>query len=420
METVAVSQAPAVSEAAAVVVPPVGGATMTALPSAVQDLARFSLNLAGSSSHGAVDGVAGVAASASGVGVQLCPPAPGGEAVTSCPATAVPAGVGGPPSASAAVPGSSGRQQRQEASRSSRRRRGSSSDGAGRASKKRPRGRSPSPGPSSRHWERFYRSSSESSEDARAEASPPRAGRVPGGTPSDCRPAPAGDRSPCPGPLGWTALSSVGAERYHSGVGGRRSPSPSGVADDDRSSAFDAVHFDWDDSFRSVLGLIQSFHNMEEPAGIPSARCKTSLASIYGLMSETSLAFHLPTSPLMRSLLDDTNLALSKFLEDQTVHGFLPVPGGQHRRYYHTSSSSFPGPYSVPPGVTSITLEKASEARKWSVSLSASQVSSMGTMLSRVCEVASWLDWWLSTCVGFRERMPDEVRATSNGLFSLV
>ena len=34
METVAVSQAPAV------VVPPVGGATMTALPSAVQDLAR--------------------------------------------------------------------------------------------------------------------------------------------------------------------------------------------------------------------------------------------------------------------------------------------------------------------------------------------------------------------------------------------
>ena len=129
------------------------------------------------------------------------------------------------------------------------------------------------------------------------------------------------------------------------------------------------VDFDWDDSFRSVLGLIRSFHNMEELAGIPSARCKTSLASIYGLMSESSPAFHLPTSPLMQSLLDDTNLALSKFLEDQTVHGFLPVPGRRHRRFYRTSSSSFPGSYTVPPGVTSITLEKASEARKRSVSL---------------------------------------------------
>ena len=128
-------------------------------------------------------------------------------------------------------------------------------------------------------------------------------------------------------------------------------------------------------------------------------------------MSETSPAFHLPVSPLVRSLLVDTNLALSKVLEDQTVHGFLPVPGRRHRRYYRTFSSFFPGPYSVPAGVTSITLEKASEARKRSVSLSASQVSSMETMLSGVCEVSSWLDWWLSTCGGFREHLPGEVRA---------
>ena len=150
---------------------------------------------------------------------------------------------------------------------------------------------------------------------------------------------------------------------------------------------------------------------MEEPASVPSDRCKTSIATIYGLMSETSPAFHLPTSPLLRSLLDNTNLALSKFLEDQTVHGFLPVPSRRHRRYYRTSSSSFPGPYSVPPGVTSITLEKASEVKKRSVSLSASQVSSMETMLSGVCEVASWLDWWLSMCGGFRENVLIEVRA---------
>ena len=110
-------------------------------------------------------------------------------------------------------------------------------------------------------------------------------------------------------------------ERYRSGAG-RRSPAPSGAADDDRSSAFESVDFDRDDSFRSVLGLIRSFHCMEEPAGVPSARCKTSLASTYGLMSEVSPAFTLPASPLVRSLLDDTNLALAKFLEDQTVHGF--------------------------------------------------------------------------------------------------
>ena len=61
--------------------------------------------------------------------------------------------------------------------------------------------------------------------------------------------------------------------------------------------------------------------------------------------------------------------------------------------------------------MTSITLEKASEARKRYISLSASQVSSMETMLSGVCEVAFWLDWWLSTCGGFREHMPVEVRA---------
>ena len=35
----------------------------------------------------------------------------------------------------------------------------------------------------------------------------------------------------------------------------------------------------------------------------------------------------------------------------------------------------------------------------------------METMLSGVCEVVSWLDWWLSTCGGFRENLPVEVRA---------
>ena len=35
----------------------------------------------------------------------------------------------------------------------------------------------------------------------------------------------------------------------------------------------------------------------------------------------------------------------------------------------------------------------------------------METMLSGVCEVSSWLDWWLLTCGGFRDHLPVEVRA---------
>ena len=117
----AVSQAPVVSEASASVAPPVARGTVAALPSAVQDLTRFFLSLAGSSSLGAVGSVAGAAVPASGVWAQLCPLAPGGGAVASCAATATPAVAIDSPAASAAVPGSSGRQQHQEFSRSSRR-----------------------------------------------------------------------------------------------------------------------------------------------------------------------------------------------------------------------------------------------------------------------------------------------------------
>ena len=45
-----------------------------------------------------------------------------------------------------------------------------------------------------------------------------------------------------------------------------------------------------------------------------------------------------------------------------------------------------------------------------SISLSHSQVSSLETILSSVCEVTSWLDWWLSTCGRFREHLTDEER----------
>ena len=170
---------------------------MTALPSAVQDLARFFLSLTGSSSQGAVGSVAGASVPASGAS------APGGGAAASCAATATSSVAARPPSDSAAVPGSSGRQQREEElCRSSRPRRRTSSGGTGRASKNCHRERSPSRGRSSRRLEESYRSSSSPSEEDRAESPPPSSGRVPGGTPGDSRPAPAGDRLPHPGSCG--------------------------------------------------------------------------------------------------------------------------------------------------------------------------------------------------------------------------
>ena len=215
-----------------------------------------------------------------------------------------------------------------------------------------------------------------------------------------------------PSGLGLGSRPATGADRSRSEHGGRSFPAPSGAADDDRSSTFDSVALDKDDSFRSVLCLIRDFHSLEKPASVAPNRCKNSLAPVYELQSVSSPALHLPLSPLLRSLLENTNSALSKFVVNQTVHGFLPIPGHRHRRYYRTSSFSFPGPYSVPPGLAPLTLERVSESRKCSVSLSRSQVSCLETMLSSVCEVTSWLDWWLSTCGSFREYLTNEERGT--------
>ena len=366
---------------------------MTALPSAMRELAKFFLNLSGSSSLGATGDFPGVTATAAASGGIACPSSTAAGAATIC------AGAGVLPCAPAAVPSVSGEQQRLVESRSRGRRSRSSGERTDRRAKKRSRRRSPSSERSSRRRGKRYRSSSDSSEEDRADASPPRARHAHGGART--------------GGSSWDfdrSRSSAREEPDQSGAR-RRSPGPSGMADDDRSSTFESVDFARDDSFRAVLGLIREFHDMAEPATVPTARCKTSLASAYGLASETSPAFTLPVSPLLSTLLLDINSDLSKFLEDQTVHGFLPVPGRRHRRYYGTSTSSFPGPYTVPPGMTSITMGKASEVRKRSDSLSASQVSSMETMLSGMCEVSSWLDWWLSTCGGFRDHLPIEVRA---------
>ena len=389
------SQPAVVPGGSADVTPVAGGTSMTALPSAMKELARFFLNLSGSSSLGASGDSAGVTASGAALGDLAGPSSSASGAATFCGTAAPPAGAGVLPDVSDALPSVSGERRRRVRSRSRDRCSRSSSDRTDRRAKKRSKRGSPSPEHSSRCREKRYRSSSDSSEDVRAAASSPRARRA---------------RT---GGSAWDYGRSRSYARVDPSQSGthRRSPGPSGVAEDDRSTTFESVDFARDDSFRAVLGLIREFHDMAEPATVPAARCKTSLASAFGLAADSYPSFALPLSPLLSTLLMDINSDLSKFMEDQTVHGFLPVPGRRQRRYYGTSTSSFPGPYTVPPGLTSITMEKASEVRKRSVSLSASQVSSLETMLSGMCEVSSWLDWWLSTCSGFRDLLPLESRA---------
>ena len=153
------SQPPVAPGAAAGVTPVAGGASMTALPSAMRELAKFFLNLSGSSSLGATGDLAGVTASAAASGGISCPSSTAAGMATTCAAAVTPAGAGVLPSAPAAVPGVSGEQQRQGESRSRGRRNRSSGEGTDRRAKKRSRRRSPSSEHSSRRRGKRYRSS---------------------------------------------------------------------------------------------------------------------------------------------------------------------------------------------------------------------------------------------------------------------
>ena len=178
----AVASQPPVAPGGSVDVTPVaGGTSMTALPSAMKELARFFLNLSGSSSLGASGDSAGVTASAAALGGLVCPSSSAAGAATFGGAATTPAGAGILPDASAAVPSMSGEQQRRVRSRSRGRRSWSFDDRTDRRAKKRSRRRSPSPERSSCRREKRYRSSSDSSEDERAAASSPRDRRAHGG-----------------------------------------------------------------------------------------------------------------------------------------------------------------------------------------------------------------------------------------------
>ena len=133
---------------------------------------------------------------------------------------------------------------------------------------------------------------------------------------------------PRPGPSGFSvrpqSLEMLRPSR--SRLAGRSSPAPSGAGEDDRSGSVGSLDPERDELFASVLSLIREFHYIEEPAGVAPNRCKTSLAPVYGLQLESSPALHLLTSPLLEALIEDVNSALAKFVEDQSVHGFIPFP----------------------------------------------------------------------------------------------
>ena len=98
----------------------------------LQELAKFFLDLSGSSSLGAPGVLAGVTASAAASGGIAYPSSTAAGAATFCAATVTPAGAGVLPAAPAAGPGVSGDQQRQGMSRSRGRRSRSSGDGTDR------------------------------------------------------------------------------------------------------------------------------------------------------------------------------------------------------------------------------------------------------------------------------------------------
>ena len=246
MEAVA-SQPPVAPGGSVDVTPVAGGASMTTLPSAMKELARFFLNLSGSLSLGASGDSAGVTASGAVLGELAGPSSSAAGAATVCGTAATPAGAGVLPDASDALPSMSGEHRRRVRSRSRDRRSRSSDDRTDRRAKKRSRRRSPSLERSSRRREKRYRSSSDSSEDERAAASSPRARRAHGG-------ARAGGST-------WDYGRPRSYARVDPDQSGtrRRSPGPSGVADDDRSTTFESVDFARDDSFQAVLALIRGF-----------------------------------------------------------------------------------------------------------------------------------------------------------------
>ena len=109
--------------------------------------------------------------------------------------------------------------------------------------------------------------------------------------------------------------------------------------------------------------------------------------------------------------MDKVNSTFDKFVDEQTPSAFIPWPVMHQRRYYRTSKPLFAAPYTVPPGLSSLTLDKASEPKKRPVVIPHNLVSSFETTFAGVSEVVSWLEWWLAALSQFGEALPEEARS---------
>ena len=157
--------------------------------------------------------------------------------------------------------------------------------------------------------------------------------------------------------------TSVDSAASTSDKGARFWPSSLRDREGEHPESLSSVEEERDDSYTSVIDLIRRYHNLEKLAGVTPVRGLTTLAQTLGLQSEASLALHLPPSRLVEALVDKVNSTFDKFVEEQTPNAIIPWPLKRQRRYYRTSKPLFAGPYVVPPGLGSLTLDKVSEPK---------------------------------------------------------
>ena len=163
--------------------------------------------------------------------------------------------------------------------------------------------------------------------------------------------------------------------------------------------------------------MIRTFHNIERPATAAPLRTAIAFEQMRGLQNDLAPLLHLPTSPLLGGLIDDVNATLARLIEEQS-NGFIPFPMRRHRRFYRTATPSLPGPYAVPPSLTSLTLEKSSDHKRCPILLPHTVLAGLETALSGLGEAASWMDWWFSTVSGFREALHPSAQAKFERLLS--
>ena len=139
-------------------------------------------------------------------------------------------------------------------------------------------------------------------------------------------------------------------------------PSPRDF-DNDRAESLASAEEEPDDSFTAVIDMVRAFHNIERPATAAPSHTATAFNQKRGLQNDPVPVLHLPTSPLLRGLIDDVNATLARLIEEQS-NGFIPFPMKRHRWFYRTATFSLPGPYAVPPSLTSLTLQKSSDHKR--------------------------------------------------------